>query len=353
MRPGFVWLAGIRDLQWRRRRFVIAVLGTALVMSLTLLLTGYQATFDVEIAHTVKLIDADGYLVQKGRPGPFLGGTPISLALAQQVGALPGVTQASPLIMAPQVTDQKRKADIFLIGAQADALGSPTPKKGDPPRGPGDAVVDTSSGMHIGDTFGISGHRFTVVGTVSGETYNGGRPTVYVSLDAAQSLLFAGQPFVTSIALKGQPDQVPSAATFMNLDVAKQDLKRPLADVVQSISTFRTLLWLVATALVGSVIYLSALERVGDFAVFKATGTSTSDLLGALIVQAVVLAVGASVIAIGFAYLLRGMFPVQPILPFRIQIVMPIVGLIVGALASGFALRRAVSVDPALAFGGH
>jgi putative ABC transport system permease protein len=353
MRPGFVWLAGIRDLQWRRRRFVIAVLGTALVMSLTLLLTGYQATFNVEIDHTVKLIDADGYLVQKGRPGPFLGGTPIPLALAQQAGTLPGVTEASPLIMAPQVTDPARKADIFLIGAQPDALGAPKPKKGTAPLGPGDAVIDTASGLHIGDTFGISGHRFTVVGTVTGETYNGGRPTVYVTLGAAQSLLFAGQPFVTSIALRGQPNPIPPNANFMNIDTAKQALKRPLADVVQSISTFRTLLWVVATALVGSVIYLSALERVGDFAVFKATGTSTSDLLGALIVQAVVLAVSASLLAIGLAYLLRGMFPVQPILPLRIEIVMPVVGLVVGVLASVFALRRAVSVDPALAFGGH
>src|SRR5256885_15053878 len=103
MRLGFVWLAGIRDLQWRRRRFVIAVLGTALVMSLTLLLTGYQATFDVEINHTVQLIHADGYLVQEGRPGPFLGGTPIPLDLALQAAKIEGVTEASPLIMAPQV----------------------------------------------------------------------------------------------------------------------------------------------------------------------------------------------------------------------------------------------------------
>jgi putative ABC transport system permease protein len=242
---------------------------------------------------------------------------------------------------------------VFLFGALPNALGAPTPKKGGPPQGLEDAVVDTSSGMHVGDTFGISGQRFTVVGTVTGQTYNGGRPLIYVTLPAAQHLLFAGQPFVTSIAVKGHPTNVPPGAKFMNVDAAKKDLKRPLADIIKSISTFRSLLWIVAAALVGSVVYLSALERVGDFAVFKATGTSTGDLLAALVVQAVVLAVSASILAIGLAYLLRGLFPVPPILPLRIEVVMPFVGLIVGVFASLAALRRAVTVDPALAFGGH
>src|SRR5205085_12695061 len=114
MRPGFVWLAGIRDLQWRRRRFVIAVLGTALVMALTLMLTGFQAVFDLEINHTLKLIDDDGYLLRQGRSGPFLGGTPIPEDLAGGAAKLPGVTQASALIMTPQVTDQKLHAEVFL-----------------------------------------------------------------------------------------------------------------------------------------------------------------------------------------------------------------------------------------------
>jgi putative ABC transport system permease protein len=353
MRPGFVWLAGIRDLQWRRRRFVIAVLGTALVMALTLMLTGFQAVFDLEIHHTLKLIDADGYFVGKGRSGPFLGGTPLPQALAESTAQLPGVTEVSPLIMTPQVTDQAKHADIFLIGAKPGSMGAPQPKKGHAPMAPGDAVIDTKSGLHIGDTFGIAGTRYTVVGTVSHQTFNGGRPTVYITLQAAQTLLFGAQPFVTSVAVRGTPDTLPANAVFMSSDVAGKDLKRPLADTIESISMFRTMLWIVAAAIVGSVVYLSALERVGDFAVFKATGTATSDLLGALIVQAIVLSMASSVMAIALAYALRGMFPVQPILPARIQVTMPVLGLVIGVFASFAALRRAVTVDPALAFGGH
>ena len=131
-----------------------------------------------------------------------------------------------------------------------------------------------------------------------------------------------------------------------------QDLKRPLADTIESISTFRTLLWIVATAIVGSVVYLSASERVGDFAVFKATGTSTQDLLGALVVQAVALSVSASVLAIGLAYLLRDV-PGHTAAAVPDRVMLPVIGLFIGVIASGAALRRAVTVDPALAFGGH
>ena len=42
------------------------------------------------------------------------------------------------------------------------------------------------------------------------------------------------------------------------------------------------LLWIVAALIVGSVIYLSALERTRDFAVFKAVGVSTRSVIAGL-----------------------------------------------------------------------
>lgn len=354
VRPGFLWLAGVRDLQWRRRRFVIAVLGTALVMSLTLLLTGFQAVFSVEIKHTLDLVKADGYLVQAGRPGPFLGGSPIPIDIARRAGELEGVKEFAPLIMMPQVTDQKVHADIFIIAAEPGSpLGVPVPTKGKLYAKEGEAVIDTRSKLKPGDHFAIAGYKFTVSGTVSHQTYSGGRPSVYMSMADAQRVMFGGQPFATAVAVKGAPTNLPEQVRYMTNKVAGKDLRRPLLDIIESITMFRTMLWIVAVAIVGSVIYLSALERVGDFAVFKATGTGTGDLLGALVVQAIALSVSGSILACGLAYLLRGTFPVTPLLPLRNQLMLPVIGLLVGILASGAALRRAVTVDPALAFGGH
>jgi putative ABC transport system permease protein len=45
------------------------------------------------------------------------------------------------------------------------------------------------------------------------------------------------------------------------------------------------LLWIVAAGIIALIVYLTALERVRDFAVLKATGTSNSTLFGALALQ--------------------------------------------------------------------
>src|SRR5205085_10462757 len=129
-------------------------------------------------------------------------------------------------------------------------------------------------------------------------------------LEDAQRAVFGGQPYATSFATKGEPKVVPPGISYVSAKLAGADLKRPLQDTIKSINLFRGLLWVVAAAIVGSVVYLSALERVGDFAVFKATGTSTRDLLSALVVQAVLLSIGASILSIGVAYLLAPQFPV-------------------------------------------
>ncbi len=317
MRPGFLWLAGIRDLQWRRRRFVIAVLGTSLVFALTLLLTGFLATFDREVKNTLGIIRADGFMVAQGRPGPFTGSSPIPGSTLEVVRKLPGVFEAGPIIAALQVTDQIEKPDVYIIGATRDGMGSPRPVEGRTVREPGEAVVDKSSTMKLGDDFRVGGDSFKVVGLTKSLTVLGGHPAVFMLIEDAQKVFFGGQPFVMSIAVQGEPKAVPPGISYVSSRLSGEDLRRPLHDTVESIGLFRLMLWIVAAAIIGSVVYLSALERVGDFAVFKATGTATSDLLGALIVQAIALSVSASVLAIGVAFLLAPLFPVEVLFPAR------------------------------------
>ena len=55
---------------------------------------------------------------------------------------------------------------------------------------------------------------------------------------------------------------------------------------MQSVRLTLYLLWVVAALVIGSVVYLSALERVRDFAVYKATGWTTRDLATGLPEQA-------------------------------------------------------------------
>jgi putative ABC transport system permease protein len=112
------------------------------------------------------------------------------------------------------------------------------------------------------------------------------------------------------------------------------------------------LLWIVAALIVGSVIYLSALERTRDFAVLKAVGVSTRSVLAGLCLQAVIVAVFAAVLGGLLSLVLVPVFPMRVVVPTSAFLLLPVTAVLIGLLASAAGLRRAVSIDPALAFGG-
>ena len=102
----------------------------------------------------------------------------------------------------------------------------------------------------------------------------------------------------------------------------------------------------------GAILYLSTLERSADFAVFKAIGVSTGSLVRGLLGQAVAL----TLVAVGIAVLLElALAPLSAMrveVPARAYLELVVVAVVAGAAASLAALRRALKIDPALAFAG-
>ena len=127
---------------------------------------------------------------------------------------------------------------------------------------------------------------------------------------------------------------------------------RPTRIAVQAITIVAVLLWIVAALIVGGVVYLSALERMRDFAVFKAIGVATQSILAGLVLQSIVVAVLAAAFGAGLSQLLAPLFPMDVIVPPPAYPLLAAIAVGVGLLASATAVRRAATVDPALAFGG-
>src|ERR1041384_504327 len=88
----------LRDLQWRRRRFVIAIVGTSLVFAMTLVLTGLSNGFRVEANDTVHALGFDTYLVKSGPAGPFIGSPPFPQSAVTEVARIARVAGAVPLL---------------------------------------------------------------------------------------------------------------------------------------------------------------------------------------------------------------------------------------------------------------
>ena len=175
---------------------------------------------------------------------------------------------------------------------------------------------------------------------------------MFVPIADAQRALVGGAPVATAIITAGVPERLPPGLIMRTPEETEADLLRPLGNAIQSLDLTQLLLWFVAALIIGSVVYLSALERLRDFAVFKATGWSSRGLLAGLAMQAVALSLAAAVLALAVSRLLVPAFPLTIAIPPRAMLLLPVVALAVGLVASVAGLRRAVTVEPALAFGG-
>lgn len=345
----------MRDLQWRIRRFAIATLGVALVFGLTLVITGVSTGFLTEANRTVDEMGASVWVVGKGADGPFLGSAPFSAARVSEVAGLPGVVRAVDTVYTHRdVVKGPIDTPVNVFGAPTGTLGMPVMSSGRSPTRVDQIAISTKlKGYRIGSNLLLAGHRFTVVGTVDDSTALAGTPNVFLTLAGAQQVAFAGLPVVSAIAVRGTlPARLPPGLAEVSNGAARADLLRALGSARSSITLLATLLWVVAAMIVGSVIYVSVLERQRDFAVFKATGTSTSSILGSLTIQAVVLSILAAIIGSGIASVLGPTFPLPVTLTFHAYLLLPAIAVVVGLLASLSGLRKAVSVEPALAFGG-
>ncbi len=339
--------AALRDLQWRWKRFVIAMVGVALVFAMGLIMTGLVTSFSTEVDRTLDSIGAERWAVAADASGPFNSFSPISTAGADNIGGSP------VMVLHQTFQDGAKVRDIIAMGVEPGALGSPHASAGDDLTGPDQVVVDRSlPGAAIGDTISFGGKRFDIVGTTTGQSLFAGIPLVYITLADAQEVAVLGQPLATTMLFDEVPAFLPAELRVMTNSEVKDDVLRPLTAARSSIGFVRLLLWLVAAIVIGSVLYLQALERTRDFAVFKATGTSTAAIGAGLALQAVMLSLAAAVLAAILATVLAPMFPLDVEIPAGGYLLLPVVTVVVGLLASSVALRRTARIDPAVAFGG-
>ena len=342
-------IAALRDLQWRKRRFVIAIVGTGLVFAMTLVLTGLANGFRVEATRTVDSLGLDGFLVKSGATGPFLGSSAFPATKLQ----VPGVDTAVPLVYgSASMPDGNSARSVNVFGAPEKGPGMPALEEGRPPTEPHEAAVSSTMDKPIGATVEIGSRNLQVVGLVDDSTALAGQPNVFLTVAGAQKLLFSGQQLVSSIGVKGLPERPPSGFKVVNRAGAVDDLLRALKGARQAMTLMAGLLWVVAAMIVGSMIYMSALERTRDFAVFKAVGVPTRSILAGLAMQAVIVAVLAAVLGGVLSVALGPLFPMRVDIPQIAFLLLPVVAVTIGVLASLAGLRRAVTVDPAMAFGG-
>ncbi len=266
-------------------------------------------------------------------------------------------------------SEEPELEDIALFGYElaTDTLPSPP--------APGEAVVDEQlrrvAGVDVGDVLEIGPTAEPVTVSAIVDDLTTGAPTVWVGVDEWRRLVAVGNPAAvppegTAQILVIDPAGDPEAAIAEVLAAAPAgpgldpvtvtDAIGALDVVQQQSSTFQGIIsvtFIIVLLVVALFFALITLERVGLYAVFKALGARTSELLLGLSAQAVVISLVA--IAVGFAISAAFIAFLPPELPLRVEPVrlgQIAVGTVVTALiGSLFTARRILRIDPAEAIG--
>jgi putative ABC transport system permease protein len=216
----------------------------------------------------------------------------------------------------------------------------------------GQIVVDRRTGIDVGSTVQLGAIPLKVVGQVTGRTLAGGVPMTYVTLHDAQTALLGGRGVITAIVTSGVPGTLPPGLISLTDRQVEDATLETLSGAVGSIKQSRTMMWVVAAIIIAALVYVSALQRVRDFAVLKALGSSSRALFGSLCLQAVLVTLLAAALGSLLAQFMTGVFKQPVTVPVSAYTTLPLVAVVVGIVASIVALRQATGADPAAAFSG-
>jgi putative ABC transport system permease protein len=354
-----MWLLTARDLQHRALRFGMAIFGTALLFAMVILVGGVASGFSSSATRTVDAINPGSWVLPDGASGAFTSYAAFDASNAE--GVIADADVAPLMIMRGVATAESADValatleatqDIVLVGHVPDALGSPPVDEGRAASASDEVVASSAAELAVGSTVAVGEQDREVVGIADGLTMFAGTPLLFVDLEVARALAVEGRPLATTLLTTGTVSAVPDGFVVIEADAVAADALRLIEDAVGTIDIINVLLWVVAASVIGAVVYLSALDRLRDFAVLKAIGASTRGLLAGLAVQATLVAVVAAVLAIGVAGLLVPVFPLHVEIDPATFVRLPLLAVGVGLLASLGGLRRAVAVDPAAAFSG-
>ncbi|MEE8603186.1 FtsX-like permease family protein [Euzebya tangerina] len=331
-----MWLLLVRDLRFRRSRIILTSLGTGLVLTMVLIVTGISGGFDAAARDTVTTLHQGPWLLPEGVTGPF---TSASAFPVSELGDLPPDVEATPTAITRSVAldENAVSQDVVLIGLPVGTIvgGQMVSEL---------LITSEEAGFEGGSEITVGGRLANVADGVPGLTLFAGTPIVIAPLPFVQAAVFEGADVATAAFLSGRPVPAPRGFAVLSRDAVIADSLRSVSDANDTIAIVRVLLLLVAAILIGAVVYVSALERRREFALLKAVGARGRRLMVGVLTQALVIATIGSFIAVVLEVLLSGAFPMAVSVDGADYLTLAVITVISAAAASLVGLRHILGV---------
>lgn len=341
----------LKDAQHAPTRFALTALGVAFLMTAVIGMTGLYRGVVEDALLIINRIDADLWVVQGERAGPFAEGSAVSSNMDRRVEGVPGVTDVRRFTQFSQqfiLDGATHRATVTAIDAPTDD-GAWLPMVAGRPLGAAryEAVADASTGLVIGDRVRLGRDAFEIVGATRNMVDSSGDGLLFVTINDAIEIAQrrTGEEIRLARAAHGNPTAAIGndssvaqdskiAAVLVRLDPAADP--RTVAAAIERWGDARVLstagqrdlmlnarLWklriqilaftvmiLIITAIVVSlIVYTMTLEKLHEIALLKLIGARGSVVAGMIGQQATLIGVAGFGLAMGLASLIFPFFP--------------------------------------------
>jgi putative ABC transport system permease protein len=394
-----------RDVLHGWGKFLFTGIGLGLLIGATLTMAG---VFRGMVDDGQVLIDnscADLWVVQQGTLGPYAEPSSLRDDVWRGIAGIEGVAETgNAAYLTIQMAHAGKDTRVMIVGIEVDRPNRP----GAPPyltagrpilQGHYEAIADERAGLKLGERVKIRRHDYTVVGLTRRMVSSSGDPMIFVPLKDAQEIQFlkdndalvnerartAANPAFNRPGVPGLLEAAQASATqarnvntvlvrlapgadpatvaneiqrwkrltaYTKAQMEDILIAKLIATSAKQIGMFLVILAVVTAAIVAFIIYTMTLAKVREIAVLKLIGAKNRIIAGMILQQALALGVIGFLVGRIAAGLWGPAFPKYVLLLPGDAVAGFAIVLTICALASLFAIRAALAIDPAEAIGG-
>ncbi|OGS80607.1 MAG: ABC transporter permease [Gallionellales bacterium GWA2_55_18] len=393
-------LAG-RDILHGWGKFVFTGVGLGLLIGVTLTMAGVYRGMVDDARVLIENAGADLWVVQQDTLGPYAEPSSVHDDVVKDLLGLPGIREAGNVTyLTMQIRHNSKDIRVMLVGYETGKPGEPAYLVAGRPitRSHYEALADIKTGLALGDTVTIRRHEYTVVGLTRRMVSSSGDPMIFIPLKDAQEVQFlkdndalvnerartAANPafnrpgvpglleaiqasqtssrFVNAVLVRTVPGSEATVSEqivrWKHLQAYSKDqmdeilVARLIATSSKQIFMFLVILAIVSAAIVAFIIFTMTMNKVREIAVLKLIGATNNTISGMILQQALGLGLIGFLVGKLSATLWAPLFPKYVLLLSGDAVLGFFLVMLMCALASVFAIRAALRIDPATAIGG-
>lgn len=390
-----------RDILHSWGKFVFTGVGLGLLIGVTLTMAGVYRGMVDDARALIENAGTDLWVVQQNTLGPYAEGSSVHDDVAKDLLGMPGIQEVGNVTyLTMQIRHHSKESRVMVVGFE-------TGKPGEPPyliagrpitRSHYEALADIKTGLAVGDTVTIRRHDYTVVGLTRRMVSSSGDPMIFIPLKDAQEVQFlkdndalinerartAANPafnrpsvpglldailasqatshFVNAVLVRTLPgmeeavsEQIQRWKHLQAYTKAQMDeilVARLIATASKQIFMFLVILSIVSAAIVAFIIFSMTMNKVREIAVLKLIGATNNTISGMILQQALSLGIIGFLVGKLSATVWAPLFPKYVLLLPGDAVLGFILVMLMCAVASIFAIRAALGIDPANAIGG-